>query len=167
MLLVGLVRRTHGLEGEVSVEPVTDFPRRFTPGLRVEWRRADVRRELTVRSARSHGERILLSFEGIGNVDAARELSGGDLSVPDAEAVAPREGYYLSHQLEGWRCEDPQGRLAGTVKLLETTAAGALLSIELPSGREALIPFVHPIVLEVDEEGRRIVIDPPAGLLEL
>jgi 16S rRNA processing protein RimM len=42
-----------------------------------------------------------------------------------------------------------------------------MLSIETPSGREALVPFVAPIVVAVDEDGRRIVIDPPDGLLDL
>ena len=73
----------------------------------------------------------------------------------------------MSHQIEGWRCEDVHGRFAGTVRLLETTAAGALLSIETPSGKEALVPFVHPIVVLVDGSLRRVVIDPPEGLLEV
>jgi len=53
------------------------------------------------------------------------------------------------------------------VRGLERTAAGPLLSIETPSGREALVPFVDPIVVAVHEEERRIVIDPPDGLLDL
>jgi len=71
------------------------------------------------------------------------------------------------HRIEGWRCEDVSGRLAGIVRGLERTAAGPLLSIETPSGREALVPFVDPIVVAVHEEERRIVIDPPDGLLDL
>ena len=88
-------------------------------------------------------------------------------SVADEEAAPPRPGFYYSHQLEGWRCEDRQGRLAGIVRSLEQTVAGPLLAIETPSGREALVPFVAPIVVSVDEAGRRIVIDPPEGLLEI
>jgi 16S rRNA processing protein RimM len=41
-----------------------------------------------------------------------------------------------------------------------------MLSIET-GGREALVPFVWPIVVRVDREARRIVLDPPEGLLEL
>ncbi|MGH9366749.1 MAG: ribosome maturation factor RimM, partial [Thermoanaerobaculia bacterium] len=39
MLLVGTVRRAHGLSGELSVQIATDFPRRFRPGARLLWRR--------------------------------------------------------------------------------------------------------------------------------
>ncbi|HEY6148791.1 MAG TPA: ribosome maturation factor RimM [Thermoanaerobaculia bacterium] len=167
MLLVGIVRRPHGLAGEVSVEPFTDLPDRFAPGVRVEWRRGEDAKVLTVLSARPHGGRVLVAFDGFSGVDSARTLAGGELSVSEFESPPPPEGWYMSHQIEGWRCEDVAGRLAGTVRMLETTPAGALLSIETPSGKEALVPFVHPIVVRVDEALRRIVIDPPEGLLEV
>jgi 16S rRNA processing protein RimM len=158
------------LKGEVSVEPRTEFPDRFAPGVRVEWSAsgsAGGTRTLTLKSARPHGSRLLLAFDGIDGVDAARELSGGELSVPEADAAPAPEGFLYGHEVEGWRCEDVSGRLAGTVRQLERTPAGPMLSIETPEGREALVPFVAPIVVSVDESGRRIVIDPPAGLLEL
>ncbi|MEP7131751.1 MAG: ribosome maturation factor RimM [Acidobacteriota bacterium] len=176
MLLVGVVRRPHGLAGEVSVDPMTDFPDRFVSGGEVQWSPAAAAaalpgaaetRRLTIRTARPHGERLLLSFEGFDGVDAARTLSGGELSVPDSEAAPPRADFYYSHQVEGWRCEDREGRLAGVVRTLEQTVAGPLLAIETPSGREALIPFVAPIIVSIDDAERRIVIDPPEGLLEV
>ena len=49
---------------------------------------------------------------------------------------------------------------------LEKTAAGPILSIDV-AGREALVPWTRPIVVSVDREARRIVLDPPEGLLEL
>ena len=42
-----------------------------------------------------------------------------------------------------------------------------MLSVDVGGGREALVPFVHPIVVDVDRAARRIVLDPPEGLLEL
>ena len=167
MLLVGLVRRPHGLHGEVSVESRTEFPDRFAPGATLEWQGSGRTEALIVRSVRPHGSRLLVAFEGVGDVDAARALAGGALHVADEEAAPPRPGFYYSHQVEGWRCEDRAGRLAGIVRLLEQTPAGPLLSIELASGKEALVPFVSPIVVSVDESERRIVIDPPDGLLDV
>lgn len=167
MLLVGLVHRPHGLAGEVSVEPRTEFPGRFVSGSRVEWSLAGRTRSLTIRSSRPHGERLLLAFDGVSTVEEARMLAGGELAVPEEEAAAAPEGFLWSHRIEGWRCEDVRGRLAGTVRHLERTPAGPLLALETVSGREALVPFVSPIVVAVDETGRRIIIDPPDGLLDL
>ena len=42
-----------------------------------------------------------------------------------------------------------------------------MLSVDTPERKGALVPFVEGIVVAVDRGGRRIVIDPPAGLLEL
>ena len=61
---------------------------------------------------------------------------------------------------------------------LPTAAAGAsvsgsrpsaqdLLELELADGQEGLVPFVEQIVLEVDPDAARVVIDPPPGLLDL
>jgi 16S rRNA processing protein RimM len=38
--------------------------------------------------------------------------------------------------------------------------------LDLADGRAVLVPFVRAIVPEVDVPGRRVVLDPPEGLLE-
>lgn len=35
------------------------------------------------------------------------------------------------------------------------------------AGRESMVPLAEAICVEIDVAGRRIVIDPPAGLLDL
>jgi 16S rRNA processing protein RimM len=161
------VARPHGLDGEVSVQVATAFPQRFQPGTRVLWRRNAEARALILAGARPHGRRWLLRFEGIGDPEAARALSGGELCVPGEEAFPAPEGFYYSHEVEGWRCEDRAGRALGAVAALEQTPAGPTLTVRTPDGRTALVPFVAAIVLVMDPEGRRIVLDPPDGLLEL
>jgi len=161
------VARPHGLAGEVSVQIATAFPQRFQPGARFLWRRNDETRALILAGARPHGRRWLLRFEGVGDPEAARALAGGELCVPGEEAFPAPEGFYYSHEVEGWMCLDPDGRELGKVTRLEETAAGPLLAIERPGKKTALVPFVRPIVAEIDRASRRIVLDPPAGLMEL
>lgn len=167
MLVVGVVRRPHGLQGEVSVQVVTDFPERFVPGSALSWRDGSRTRSLKLSGVRWNRERLLLSFEGIGDAHAAAELAGGELSVSVSEAVPAPPGFYYSHEVEGWRCEDGQGKRIGVVTRLEKTPAGPLLSIETADRREALVPFVRPIVIEVDRDARRVVLELPEGLLDL
>jgi 16S rRNA processing protein RimM len=167
MLLIGVVRKPHGLSGELSVEPLTDFPERFSPGLRVTWSLGEARRELTVASARPHGGRLLLTFEEAAGLEAARGLLGGDLSVDEARAHPAPEGYVYRNEIEGWPCRDRQGRLLGNVTDLGQTAAGPTLEIVKPDGKSALIPWVEGILVEIDRGRRQIVLDPPEGLLEL
>jgi 16S rRNA processing protein RimM len=53
------------------------------------------------------------------------------------------------------------------VRDLEETPAGPQLTLDSPGGKEVLVPFVHPIVVEIDRRDRRIVLDPPEGLMDL
>ena len=168
LLVVARVQRPHGLSGEVSVEVRTDFPERFTPGENLVWRRDQApERSLRLIAARPHGARMLLTFEGVGDVDAARALAGGDLCVPAARAHPAPEGFYYSHEIEGFACEDAAGHPLGSAVGLEQTPAGPLLSIAGSNGREALVPFVDEFVVRIDRESRRIVLALPEGLLEL
>lgn len=168
MLRVGIVRRPHGLQGEVSVEPATDLFGRFRPGARLVWERGGARRGLRLSSARRHGRRALLLFEEVETLEGARELAGGDLFLDGEEGVDPPRGdFYYSHEISGWRCEDARGRFLGAVAALEQTPAGPLLAVETARGKSALVPFVEGIVVSIDRDSRLIVLDPPEGLLEL
>jgi 16S rRNA processing protein RimM len=168
LLVVGRIRRPHGLTGEVSVEIQTAFPERFVAGERLIWRReGETEKSLLLTGARAHGARVLLTFEGVADVEAARSLAGGDLCVETAEAFAAPEGFYYSHEIRGFACEDARGNPLGSAAGVEQTPAGPLLSVELSSGGLALVPFVDAIVIRIDRTGRRIVLDPPDGLLEL
>lgn len=146
---------------------MTDFPERFVEGLRLFWRRGESERELAVESARLHGSRVLIRFEGIADDEAAGDLAGGDLWIRESQAVEPPEDFYYSHSIEGWRCEDTRGRVLGRASRLERTAGGPMLSVDTGRAEPVSVPFTRPIVVAVDTENERIVLDPPEGLMEL
>jgi 16S rRNA processing protein RimM len=168
LLVVGRIQRPHGLAGEVSVEIQTAFPERFVAGEKLIWRReGEAQRVLTLLGARSHGGRALLAFDGIADVEAVRPLLGGDLCIPAAEAFPAPEGFYYSHEIRGFACEDRLGRVLGLAVGVEQTPAGPLLSVEVPSGAVALVPFVEEMIVGIDREARKIVMNLPDGLLDL
>jgi 16S rRNA processing protein RimM len=166
-IVVGLVQRPHGLRGEVSVEALTAFPERFAEGLVVVWRREELERELRIVGVRPHGRRLLVKFDDVADPIAARALQGGELCVPEEDLFRAPEGFFYSHEVRGWACDDPNGRSLGVAAGLEQTPAGPLLSVETGPGKIALVPFAYPIVVRVEREARKIVLDPPAGLMEL
>jgi 16S rRNA processing protein RimM len=167
VLVVGRVERPHGVAGEVSVSIRTDFPERFEEGAMLLWQRGDEQRPLRVASARPHAGRVLIGFEGVENVAAARALAGGDLCISSSEARPAPPGFYYEHEILGWLCEDRAGRRLGVAVGLERAPGAPILSVETAPGKIALVPFVHGIVVSIDRETRRIVLDPPEGLLEL
>lgn len=107
----------------------------------------------------------MLGFDEIPDRTGAESLRGTQLLGP-ADEDDDDEGYY-EDDLVGLTAFDAAGLAVGEVTALTVGAAQDLLTLRLADGREALIPFVDAIVPLVDIDGGRIVIDPPAGLLDL
>ncbi|MPZ65084.1 MAG: ribosome maturation factor RimM [Pseudonocardiaceae bacterium] len=160
--MVGWVGRPHGLRGEVTVDVRTDFPeQRFSSGATLT--AGD--RTLVVRSARPHAGRLLVTFEGVTDRDAAAQLRGTLLTV-DTESLPPTgdPDEFHDRQLEGLAAVRADGARLGTIREVVHAPAHDLLLLDTEHGEE-LVPFVRAIVCEVDLATGRVVIDPPEGLL--
>jgi len=168
-LVVGRITRPHGVRGELVVEVRTDDPElRLVAGAVLATEPAAAG-PLTVGRARWHSGRLLMSFDGVTDRDAADQLRGVLLVVDSAELediADPDE--FRDHQLIGLAVYGPGGEHVGEVTdvlhsgqdLLVVAGAGGR------TGAEIMIPFVAPIVPEVDLAAGRMLIDPPAGLLD-
>ena len=186
LLVVGRVVAAQGLRGELRVNPLSDFPERFTrPGRRwlrpAQGRRGEaaVITEVELLSGRQlpGKELFVIRLEGVNDRSSAEALVGQELLVPAADRpkLARGEFHLLDlvglevRLLEGSDAESPAqaGRCIGTVKDL-IHAGNDLLEVELTAGGAPLwIPFVRAIVPEVQLEAGWIGITPPPGLLEL
>ena len=166
MALVGRIARPHGIRGQVIVNAETDFPgERFQPGAELFVQRGGAVEKLIVTSARFHRERPIIGIAGIETMNDAATLAGQELRVPIERLVALPSGTYYRHDLVGCRVETRDGDAVGIVREVEGTLAGSRLVVDGVGG-EVLIPLVAAICTEVDAAGKRIVIDPPEGLLE-
>lgn len=165
-VIIGRVVKPHGLKGQVVVEVLTDFPKRFFEGLRVGLSGARAAaREARVVAVRPQRERLLLTFEGVSDVAGAEQLRSAELSV-SAQDVAPRPPGYVYHwEIEGAEAFDASGRRLGRVAALSDVGGRPILVLETPAGSRD-VPFTRPIVVSVDVAGGRIVLDPPPGLLD-
>jgi 16S rRNA processing protein RimM len=168
LLTVGRILRPHGVRGEVLVEVSTDEPAaRYAVGSTLVTDRAEPS-ALTVDAQRPHQGRLIVGFKGVPDRDAAEALRGVLLRV-DSEAVAPPENpdEFHDHQLVGLAVVGPGGEPVGELVRIDHAPAADLLVVERPGAGTALVPFRKEFVPEVDLPGRRIVIDPPPGLLDL
>jgi 16S rRNA processing protein RimM len=167
MVLVGTIARTHGLRGHVVVNPATDFvEERFRKGAPLWVRGSDRMEQLVVESSRLQGGRPVVAFAGYETVDASEPLVGQELRIPEEALHALTEGVYYHHQLVGCRVETRQGEAVGTVQRVGDGASGSLLMVEGPKG-EVLIPLAADICVTIDTNARKIVVEPPEGLLDL
>jgi 16S rRNA processing protein RimM len=167
-LVVALVRKAHGLDGEVFVELLTGDPEEvFVEDRSFRISGGDERSaaRLTLASARRHKGGLLLRFREIEDRAAAEKLKGSELTLRADELRALRDDEFFLHDLVGYVVARKDGEPVGIVARCYETGAQLLLAVEA-GGREVLIPFGRQLVTEVDREARRIVIDPPPGLLE-
>lgn len=165
---VGRIGRPHGIRGEVVVGVRTDEPElRFAVGARLDTDRAGVG-PLTVASARWQSGELIVRFDGIKDRTGAAELRGTWLSV-DSDTLAPPDDpdEFRDHELVGLSVRTADGRAVGVVT--DVLHYGQdLLAIRPSAGTgEILVPFVKAIVTDVDVASGMLVIDPPAGLLDL
>ncbi len=167
-LVVGRIGRAHGIKGEVTVEVRTDDPeRRFAPGSVLLTDPAHVG-PLTVAAGRVHSGRLLLSFEGVRDRNAAEALRGTLLLVEvDADERLEDPDEFYDHQLVGLTAVQADGVEVGRVSQVLHLPAQDVLVVKDAHGRESLVPFVAEIVPEVDLDAGRVVLNPPPGLLNL
>jgi 16S rRNA processing protein RimM len=168
MAAVGRIARAHGIRGQVIVSLDTDFPEeRFRPGAELFIERNGAIQTLTLTSVRFHRDRPVIGIAGVETMNDAEALAGRELRVP-VDRLAPLPGgTFYRHDLIGCRVETPAGELVGTVESVEGTLSGSRLVVSAASRGEVLIPLVANICIAVDPAAKRIVIDPPEGLLDL
>jgi 16S rRNA processing protein RimM len=165
VLLVGRVARAHGNRGQVIVNPETDFAeQRFTVGATVLVGSAPTARR--IREVRFHQGRPILALEGIDTMSDAEALAGADLSVAASTLQPLPAGTFYRHDLVGCEVFDAGGTTLGRVKGVEGPMERSYLVVDSAAG-EVLIPMVADICLHVDPSARRIVVNPPEGLIEL
>jgi len=167
LLLVGRVARAHGNKGQVIVNPETDFPGdRFAEGnvLVVDHGGQQVERRIV--SVRFQQGRPIVALDGVATMNDAEALAGAELKVP-AETLAPLPGgTFYRHDLVGCEVRTKDGQVVGMVTRIEGPVERSLLVVAGKLG-EVMIPMVQGIVTSVDIGTRRVVVDPPDGLIDV
>jgi 16S rRNA processing protein RimM len=167
LIVVGRVGPARGVRGDVFVEPWTDAPdERFANGtqLRTE---PDTAGPLTVESASTAGGKLVVRFEGVTDRSAAEALRGTTLLIPaDSRPTLDDPDEFYDTDLVGLAAVTANGLDLGPVRDVVHAAGASYLVLEA-AGRDRLVPFVRAIVPTVDLTAGRVVIDPPAGLLDL
>jgi 16S rRNA processing protein RimM len=155
---LGTVVRAHGVGGLVRVRgsaALAAMRRLFVGG-----------RPFAVEALQRERGDFLVRLEGVGDRDAAEALRGAPVEV-EREALPPpaADELYVA-DLIGCAVVDASGARLGEVA--ETFDSGAQEVLVVRGGAaEFMLPFVDGIVTAVDLEARRIVCDPPEGLIDL
>jgi 16S rRNA processing protein RimM len=174
-IIVGRVRKAHGIRGEVVVETITDEPDAvFASGRRVFAGTADGdlapnRTELHIATSRPFNEGLLVGFTELPDRNAAESWRGRYLLLPASELPEPDEEEIYLHELLGMRVELSGGEPVGTVKEIYELPQGLALDVRLAAPREhetVILNYDDQTIASVDKAARVIVVTPAEGLLE-
>jgi 16S rRNA processing protein RimM len=174
-IIVGRVRKAHGIRGEVVVETITDAPDAiFASGRRVfagtaEGDLSSNRLELHVDRARPFNEGLLVGFAEVPDRNTAETWRGRYLLLPADELPAPHENEVYLHELPGMRVELEGGETVGVVEEVYELPHGLAIDVRRPAPRDGetvMLPYDDRTITSVDKAARVIVVTPPEGLIE-
>jgi 16S rRNA processing protein RimM len=116
LLLVGRVARTHGLRGDVIVNPESDFVKdRFRVGQILLVGPADRAEAREIRDIKFHQGRPIVALAGVETMTDAEALAGAELWLPQAALGPLPEGTFYRHDLVGCEVRDTKDALVGRV----------------------------------------------------
>jgi 16S rRNA processing protein RimM len=155
---VGRIIAAHGVRGEVKVQSLTDFGQRFHRGSRL-WLNG---REVRVERSRAQGRNVVLKLSEVDDRTAAEKLRDAELMVPQPASLAT-EGVYYQHDILGLEVVEKDGTHLGRVTDILSTGSNDVYDVEGPRG-EVLLPALDDVVLEIDLEAGRMVVELLPGL---
>jgi 16S rRNA processing protein RimM len=168
LVVVARLVRVRGLRGELVADLLTDFPDRFEGLESIIGVAPDGElRSLQIEEHWFHQHRIVFKFAGYDSIEAAQDLVGYQLAVPENERVELPSGHFYDWELAGCEVINTSGENLGRVREVMRTGGVELLVVEGRAVNEFLIPMAEDICVEIDVDKKIIRVDPPEGLLEL
>jgi len=166
---VGKIVNTHGINGEVRVISVTDFPEeRYKKGSELLLFKKDKHEPipLTVKSWRKHKHFDLLTFEGYQSINDVEHFKDGILKVSEEHLERLEENEYYFHEIIGCSVKTTDEKEIGMIKEILTPGANDVWVVKGKGKKEYLIPYIEEVVKKVDVKEKVVIIEPMEGLLD-
>jgi len=171
-VIVGRVRKAHGIRGELVVEPITDTPESiFAPGRRVfpGTVKGDVdpkKPELHVERTSPFKEGLIVAFREIRDRTSAELWRNRFFLVPSNEIPALDEGEIFVHELLGMHVQLESVEALGEVVDTYELPQGLAIDVRRASRADTVLLLYEQSVLSVDRDSRTLTVTVPEGLLD-
>ena len=156
-IVIGRVGAAHGIQGDLRIIPLTDFPERFAA-----LREVMVGDELLhVERVKPQGKNVLMRFREYAVREEAQRLTGRLLTVARADASPLDEGEYYVFDIVGLTVYDEANHELGTVENVIRTGSNDVYAVRAEDGHEILVPALRTAVLAIDVAGGRMTVRLP------
>lgn len=162
-LEAGMIVGTHGIKGELRVEPWMDSPE-FLKKMKKLYL-AEGKKDIGLKSSRVHKNLLLITIEGIDSATAADTMRGQVVYINRDDVRLPKNRYFISDLLgldvyDGNNCQ-----YYG--KIQEVFATGANNVYRIVNGdREYLFPAVDHMIKSTDIDAGRMEVLPIPGIFD-
>jgi len=163
-IAIGRILKPQGTRGEVKILPLTDFPERFATMEKILLDLDGRFETRSVEKVSSLGRFIVMKLSGIDDMNAALLLKNALLKVTRQELVPLPDGEYYVFDLVGLNVHTTAGRHLGQIKDVLQTGANDVYIVEGVTPRQLLIPALKQVVLSIDLETGKMVVELPEGL---
>ena len=163
-LEAGRVVGTHGVRGELRVEPWCDSARFLTGFSEFYWDGG--KEKVKVTSSRPHKNLLLLKLEGIDTVEQGDALRGRVLYLNRKDVKLP-EGRFFVQDLIGLSAVDADdGRVYGKVTDVFPTGSNDVYQVTDEDGKNYLVPAIRDVVVRVDVDAGVMELRPMRGIFD-
>lgn len=166
-VVIGQVRRPHGVRGTLRVAPMTEDPHRYRRLEQVYLSRGDDQRTLfAIEKVEIAHEAILLTLQGIDSRDRAEEWRQAWVEIPGEQILPLEEGQHYLFEIVGLQVQSEDGENLGTVVDILRNPAHDVYVVK-QDDREFMVPAVPEFIRQIDSESGIMIIHLVDGLLEL
>ena len=158
-ICIGKLHRTHGINGDMVLDPMTDFPERIRRGRVVYLGNDHI--PLTIARVREKLPYLLVGFKELSDETQAAAYRNTFVYVKTSDLPELPEGEYYFHQLIGLEALDPEGKHIGVLAEILETGANDVYVIRKDDGSEELVPDVPQYILQIDVPNHSIKINFP------
>jgi 16S rRNA processing protein RimM len=163
-ICLGVVTGPQGVQGAVRIKPFTEVPENVARYGPVEDEAGERRFELRLIGT-AKGV-VIVRVSGVESRDQAETLRGLRLYLPRAALPETEPDEYYHADLIGLEAVLEDGTPVGRVRAIHDFGAGDTLELVRTSAPPVMVPFTRAVVPHVELAQRRLVLDPPPGLLD-
>ncbi len=151
-LVIGFLRRPHGVNGEIIMDIHTDFPDRIKSGRKVLI--GEKHQPHTLDTVREHAGGLLVSLRGVDTPEEAGKFRNQWVYVKASEVPPLPEGQVYKYELVGLDVIDDNGNALGKLAEILETGANDVYVVKNEEGKEILLPAIPPVILNIDMNQR-------------
>ncbi len=157
-VIIGKIVAPHGVRGDIRILPLTEKPEQF---LKLNYLLLDNGQQLRIVNVRFHKKMILASAEEITSMNEAELLRGKNVSIFSEDLPPLEEGRFYVSDLLGLKVSLEDGKDLGRLKDIISTGNNDVYVIEVPGGKDILLPALKIYVKKIDLNEKLIVVSLP------